>query len=141
MNPWFDQKLVFSKRLLGVNSWFDQKLVFSKRFLPTHCWNDINDFSCENWSWLKITTLSGIKRMVGTSLKSWDIIFYDKNNFVNTCWPHDAIFLLWTFLEILKNQHFTIFNFFESRQKSTNVDQNYFCWKVWHLSFLNSCRR
>ena len=110
VNSWFDQKLVFSKGLLGANSWFDQELVFSKRFLPTHCWNDINDFSCENWSWLKITTLSGIKRMVGTSLKSWDIIFYDKNNFVNTCWPHDAIFLLWTFLEILKNQHFHDFS-------------------------------
>ena len=44
--------------------------------------------------------------MVDTTLKSWDIIFYDKNNFVNTCWPHDAIFFLWTFFEILKNEHF-----------------------------------
>ena len=105
-----------------MNPWFDQKLVFSKRFLPTHCWNDINDFSCENWSWLKITTLSGIKRMVGTSLKSWDIIFYDKNNFVNTCWPHDAIFLLWTFLEILKINIFTILRLV---LQSTKVNQ---CW-------------
>lgn len=49
-------------------------------------------FSSENWSWLKITTTSR-KGMVSTPLKSSDIIFYDKNNFVNTCWPHDAIFL------------------------------------------------
>ena len=27
-----------------------------------------------------------------------------------------------------------------SQQKSTNVDQIFCCWKVWHLSFLNPCR-
>ena len=60
--------------------------------------------------------------MVDTPLKSWDIIFYDKNNFVNTCWPHDAIFLLWTFLEILKINIFTILRLV---LQSTKVNK---CW-------------
>ena len=64
------------------------KIGLFKRLLAMNCWNDISVFSCENWNWLKIAIISR-KIMLDTPLKSRDIIFYGKNNFVNTCWPHD----------------------------------------------------
>ena len=70
---------------------------------------------------LFITTISR-KRMVDTSLKSWDIIFYAKHNLVNTCWLHDAIFLLSrNFLEILKNQYFYDFTTSPTIENSQQV--------------------
>ena len=56
--------------------------------------------------WIRIQHDSRILQIVDTSLKSLAIIFCDTHNLVNTCGPHDAIFLLRNILEILKTQHF-----------------------------------
>ena len=67
------------------------------------------------------------KRMVDTTLKSWDIIFYDKNNLVNTCWPHDAII----FFEFsLKSQKLNLFTILQLLLESTKVNK---CWLNYYV--------
>jgi len=80
------------------------KFIFVEKYHISAFWNRLK---LPHMIFLLFITTISRKRMVDTSLKSWDIIFYAKHNLVNTCWLHDAIFLLSrNFLEILKNQYF-----------------------------------
>ena len=95
------------------------KFIFVEKYHISAFWNRLK---LPHMIFLLFITTISRKRMVDTSLKSWDIIFYAKHNLVNTCWPHDAIFLLSrNFLEILKNQYFYDFTTSPTIENSQQV--------------------
>ena len=81
-----------------------------------------------------------------TNLKSWDIIVFTKNIWSTLLVDFFKPYFRFEIpLGLSKIALFRYFIWFLSQQKSTkvnkiNVDQNFCCWKVWHLSFLNPCR-
>ena len=92
----------------------------------------------ENSKFHKIYLKNHMK-MLDTDLKSWDVILFNKKILVNTCWLFESIFSLWNYPKIIKKWQFLIFHLILESTKVNKCWPIFFCWKVWHLSFLNPC--
>ena len=112
--------------IFSIFSWFWKILIFMEKFKLTQNHHQISQK--DGWhEFRKPRRHSFWQKMFGQPLLTFSIhIFVLK-------FPWDC--QKWHFFDIS-------FGFWvnRSQQKSTNVDQIFCCWKVWHLSFLNPCR-